>query len=344
MRWGEGGYGAHTEQAVGGTALDWYFAEGAQGFFSTYLLLANPQTAANNATVTYLRENAPAIVRTYPLAAKSRFTVDAGADPELVGRSFGMRVTFDQPGVAERAMYFGADPLWTGGHESAGVTAPSTTWFLAEGATGSFFETFILIANPNDFPSDVTVTFLPSTGVAVEKQFSLPALARRTINIEAEDPALANAAVATSVSASEPIVVERAQYWPDPAPQWYEAHNSFGVTSTRRKWGLAEGRAGGPEVYQTYILIANPYSDTAHVTITFLRESGAPFDKTFTVEPHSRFNVDTGSGTLVPELTDERFGAIVASDAYIAVERAMYSNANGQVWAAGTNATAVPIP
>ncbi len=46
-------------------------------------------------------------------------------------------------------MYFGVDPLWKGGHESAGVTAPSTTWFLAEGATGPFFETFILLANPH---------------------------------------------------------------------------------------------------------------------------------------------------------------------------------------------------
>jgi autotransporter-associated beta strand protein len=344
MRWGADGYGAHTEQAVSGMAPNWYFAEGAQGFFSTYLLLANPQAAANNATVTYLRENAPAIVRTYPLAPKSRFTVDAGADSELVGHSFGMRVTFDQPGVAERSMYFGADPLWTGGHESAGVTAPSTTWFLAEGATGSFFETFILIANPMDYPSEVTVTFLPTTGAPVEKTFNLPAFERRTLNIEAEDPSLANAAVATSVSATAPIVVERAQYWPDPAPQWYEAHNSFGVSETRQKWGLAEGRVGGPQVYQTYILIANPYAETAHVTITFLRENGAPFDKTFTVEPRSRFTVDVGPGTLVPELADERFGAIVVSDVDIAVERAMYSNANGQVWAAGTNATATPLP
>ena len=345
MRWGAGGYGAHTEQAVGGTALNWYFAEGAQGFFSTYLLLANPQAAASNATVTYLRENAPALVRTYPIGPKSRFTVDAGADPELVGQAFGMRVTFDQPGVAERSMYFGENPFWTGGHESAGVTAPSKNWYLAEGATGSFFETFILIANPNDFASDVTVTFLPTTGAPVEKTFTLPAFERRTLNIEAEDPALANAAVATSVEATSPIVVERAQYWPDPAPQWYEAHNSFGVTEPRRKWGLAEGRVGGPSEYQTYILIANPYTDVAHVTITFLRENGAPFDKTFTVEPRSRFTVDTGPGTLVPELTNESFGAIVATnDGYIVVERAMYSNANGQVWAAGTNATAAPLP
>jgi hypothetical protein len=256
-----------------------------------------------------------------------------------------MHVTFDQPGVAERSMYFGEDPFWKAGHESAGVNAPSKTWFLAEGATGSFFETFILIANPADYASNVTVTFLPSTGAPVEKKYTVPAFGRHTINIEAEDPSLANAAVATSVEATEPIVVERAQYWPDPAPQWYEAHNSFGVTEIRHKWGLAEGRVGGPESYQTYILIANPYDVTAHVTITFLRENGAPFDKTFTVEPRSRFNVDIGPGTLVPELTNERFGAIVASsDAYIAVERAMYSNANGQVWAAGTNATGAPLP
>jgi hypothetical protein len=345
MRWGQGGYGAHTEQAVSGTAANWYFAEGAQGFFSTYLLLANPQAAANSATVTYLRENASAVIRTYPLEPKSRFTVDAGADPELVGRSFGMRVTFDQPGVAERSMYFGEDPFWKAGHESAGVTKPSTTWFLAEGATGAFFETFILLANPTDESSTVKVTFLPSTGAPVEKQYTLPAFGRHTINIEAEDPALANAAVATSVEATKPIVVERAQYWPDPAPQWYEAHNSFGVVEARHKWGLAEGRVGGPEAYQSYILIANPYDVTAHVTITFLRESGAPFDKTFTIEPRSRFNVDIGPGTLVPELTNESFGAIVSStDAYIVVERAMYSNANGQVWAAGTNATAAPLP
>jgi hypothetical protein len=46
----------------------------------------------------------------------------------------------------------------------------------------------------------------------------------------------------------------------------------------------------------------------------------------------------------VPELADENFGAILTSDQPIAVERSMYANANGQVWAAGTNATATPLP
>jgi autotransporter-associated beta strand protein len=341
MRWDASGYGAHTEKAVTSTSKDWYFAEGAQGFFSTYLLLANPQSSPNVATVRYLRENAPAIVRTYPVDANSRFTVDASADSELVGSSFGMHVTFDQPGVAERAMYFGLDPFWKAGHESAGVTEPSPTWFLAEGATGPFFETFVLLANPGDQAAEATVTFLPDTGMPVVKTVPVPAQGRVTLNIEGEDPSLANAAVATQVSATQPILVERAQYWPDPAPQWYEAHNSFGVTATGTKWGLAEGRSGGPDAYQTYILLANPGAADAKVAIAYLLENGNVIEKTYDVKAHSRFNVDTGA---VSELADLYFGAVITSDQPIAVERAMYNNANGQVWAAGTNATATPLP
>jgi hypothetical protein len=341
MRWDGSGYGAHTEKAVSGTSRHWYFAEGSQGFFSTFLLLANPQSTPNVATVHYLRENAEAIVRQYPVAANSRFTVDVGADSELVGSSFGMHVSFDQAGVAERAMYFGSDPFWKAGHESAGVIEPSATWFLAEGATGPFFETFVLLANPGNQPAEATVTFLPDTGVPVVKTVPIPALGRVTLNIEAEDASLANAAVATQVSATQPILVERAQYWPDPAPQWYEAHNSFGVTAVGTKWGLAEGRCGGSQAYQTYILLANPGSVKANVTVTFLREGQGPVEKTYEVNPQSRFNVDTGA---VPELANLSFGAVITSDQPIAVERAMYNNANGQMWAAGTNATATPLP
>jgi hypothetical protein len=138
--------------------------------------------------------------------------------------------------------------------------------------------------------------------------------------------------------------VERAQYWPDPAPQWYEAHNSFGVTETATKWGLAEGRVGEAAGYTTYILLANPSANQASVTVTFLRESGTPIVKQFTVEPSSRFNVSVGAGGDVPELTNERFGALIESTAPIVVERALYANVGSQVWGAGTNATATRLP
>jgi autotransporter-associated beta strand protein len=341
MWWDQTGYGSHTEKATEGPSKTWFFAEGTQGFFSTYVLLTNPHPDANSATVQYLVEGALPIVRTYPLDPESRFTIDAGADQELRNKTFGMTVTFDQPGTAERAMYFGTSPLWKGGHESAGVTAPSTSWFLAEGATGTFFETFVLLANPNAIDVRATVRFLPTGGNPVNKEKVIPANGRLTLNIEQEDPSLASAPVATTVSSLLPIIVERSQYWPDPAPQWYEAHNSFGVTQLAKKWGLAEGRVGGANNAQTYILLASP-NGSATVKVTFLRENAVPVQKTFNLGFDSRFNIAVG-GAQVPEITNERFGVLIESSEPIAVERAVYWDAGGVTWAAGSNATATRL-
>jgi len=344
MRWDASAYGAHTEKATAGAATEWFFAEGAQGFFSTYLLLVNPHATANVAHVTWLREGEPALTRDYPLAPSSRNTIDASTEPDLVNRSFGARVVFDQPGAAERAMYFGASPLWSGGHASAGATAPATHWLLAEGATGSYFTTFVLIANPNDAPADLTFTYLPLIGSPVSTTKTLAPRQRMTVNIAEEDPSLASAAVSTDVVSTVPVVVERAQYWPNPA--WHEAHNSFGVTASAVKWALAEGRTGGARSEQTYILLANNGAQPSDVTITFLRENGAaPVVKTFTVQASSRFNVAiAGADSDVPELIDESFGARIDATQPIVVERSVYGNANGVTWAAGTNATATPLP
>ena len=153
MRWdGEGQYGSHTEKAMAGTAARWYFAEGSQGFFFTYLLLANPNSSANVATVDWLLEGAAPVQRTYNLSAElahhnRRRCRCRSRRPLLRHR----RHLQPSPGPSERTMYFGTPPdvLFKAGHNSAGVNAPSTSWFLAEGATGPFFETFVLLANPN---------------------------------------------------------------------------------------------------------------------------------------------------------------------------------------------------
>ena len=36
--------------------------------------------------------------------------------------------------------------VFDAGHVSAGVPAPGTRWFLAEGATGDYFDLFVLVA------------------------------------------------------------------------------------------------------------------------------------------------------------------------------------------------------
>ena len=86
-------------------------------------------------------------------------------------------------------------------------------------------------------------------------------------------------------------------YWPGTAATWSEAHNAFGTTETGVKWGLAEGRRGGPRAFESYILIANPSEQDAPVKVTFLKPDGTTSvvvrdGQPFVLVPaHSRENV-----------------------------------------------------
>lgn len=345
MFWlGTGYYGAHGGTAVPGPATRWLFAEGSQGYFDTYLLLANANATAATATVQFLTEWAGTVMRSIPLPPTSRVNVFTGAIPELAGKSFSIVVDATLPIIAERAMYFGAPRYWEGGHESVGVASPATQWFLAEGSTG-FFDEFVLVGNPNATPATVTLTYLLDTGQTVTRTRTMAANSRLTVPVGDEDPLLKRANASTRVTSDVPVVVERAMYWPAPFTTWAEAHNSFGVTETALRWGLAEGRVGGPHVFETYVLLANPGATAAQVRLTFLRTDGTTVVKDYTVAPTSRFNVPVNA--FVPELHDESFATVVEvlNGVPIAVERAMYNNdAAGAWWAAGTNATAVKLP
>lgn len=353
MFWDHGYYAGHTGTAVTRPETRWYFGEGSQGFFDTYVLLANSGATPANVTVRFLRESGGPVNQSFTVKPTARLTVFAGHYPALAGMSFSIAVESDQPIIAERAMYFGQAPFYNGGHESAGVSAPATNWFHAEGATGSYFDTYVLVGNPNDAPANVTFSFLLETGRVITRTRTIAPQARLTVNVELEDAALADAAVSTTVSADIPIVSERAMYWPGPSTTWHEAHNSFGVTETSMRWALAEGRVGGPRGFETYVLIANPTTTAAQVRMTFLRNGAPSTVKVVTVPPTSRFNVYVnelvdGSGTKL--VSNEEFGALIESTNFvpIVVERAMYWNAvvNGQlqIWAGGTNATATRLP
>ncbi|HTV02628.1 MAG TPA: hypothetical protein VMF13_18910, partial [Luteitalea sp.] len=288
MFWDNTYYGGHTGNAVEAPKTKWYFGEGNQGFFDTYVLLANANASPATATVTFLVEGAPNVTRVYPVGATSRLNVYAGEIPELANKSFSIVVSSTLPIIAERAMYFGTR-LFEGGHESAGVSEPARTWFHAEGATGSYFDTYILIGNPNPTPANLTVTFLKGDGSSLVRNKVVPANGRFTLFVDGEDPALADTAVSTTVVSDIPVVSERAMYWAGTSATWFEAHNSFGVTRTGQKWALAEGRVGAAQQFETYVLVANPAATMAQVRATFLRTNGTTIVKQYDVPATSRF-------------------------------------------------------
>ena len=120
-----------------------------------------------------------------------------------------------------------------------------------------------------------------------------------------------------------------------------------GETTTGTRWAMAEGEVGGPRDTETYVLIANTsaFAGTAQVTVLF-EDGTAPITRTFPLAANSRSNVAPAAD--FPETVGKRFGVLVesigATPAQIVVERAMYSDADGVNWAAGTNALATKLP
>jgi hypothetical protein len=344
MFWDATSYGSHGSAAGEGAGTQFLFSEGSQGFFDTFLLLANAsETTAANVTVQFLPELGLVVTRTYQVPPNTRLTVYAGGIPEIVNTSFSTRVQSDLPIVAERAMYFGS-PLFSGGHNSIGVPLPATRWFFGEGATGSFFNTFFLLGNTSSRAANVEMTYRLMSGASVVVNRVVPAFSRLTLNAATEHASLADTSFALEIKSDEPVAAERSMYWSLASGAWYEGHNATGVNEPGLRWGLAEGRVGTDRDFQTYILIGNTTMEEVTVRVTFLRVGGGTVSKIYPLAPNSRFNLHVNS--MVPELSNEEFGAVieVIDGGPIIVERSLYNTSGGQVFAAGTNTSAVRLP
>jgi hypothetical protein len=359
MRWDSRGYGSHTETSIASPLTQWYLAEGATiGGFQLFYLIQNPNPDAAQVQVTYLRA-APLtpLVKTYTVTGSSRFNIwvnveefdtPGGPQPLLSAAEFSASITSDRPVIVERAMYLTRNGRqFDAGHESAASPELATTWFLAEGATGPYFDLFALIVNPNPTPAEVEVTYLLPTSSFV-KTYPVPGQSRFNIWADVDDPRLADTAVSMALRSTNdvPILVERAMWWPGGFDTWFEGHNSRGAIETGEKWGLADGEVGGPLGLETYVLLANTSPFAAAVQVTVVYEDGTSDVQIYDVDPTSRFNVPMG--VFFPGTAGKRFGVVVESmpapggTAQIVVERASYNNAllDGQtvVWAAGANA------
>ena len=349
MQWDAAHYGSHAETGAPSPSTVWYFAEGAtHSGFELYYLLVNPGEIDASVSITYLLPSAPSIVRDYVVPAHSRVNVWVDREtPLLAATDVSARVTSTQPIVAERAMYLDAQGRMFGaGHDSAGITAASTRWFLAEGATGSFFDLFVLIANPGDTDASITATYLLPGGATLERQYVVPARSRYTVFVDDEDPRLASTDVSTIVTSTNdvPVVVERAMWWP--GGQWTEAHNSPGITETGTRWALAEGEEGGQFDTATYILLANTSPRPGVAEVTVFVQGGGSYTRSWDLAANSRTTIRARDA--FPLTADRRFAALVesrgADPVELAVERAMYSTAGSSPWAAGTDALGTRLP
>jgi len=336
------GYGSSLETATPSTSTTWFLAEGSTVLgFDLYYLLQNPQPTIANVTVRYLLPGGTVITRTYGMAPHSRTTIYVNVVPGIEETDVSGDISADVPIVVERAMYRNTPGQYYGlGTASIGVTAPATRWFLAEGATGSFFDLFVLFANPGASDANVTAEYAKEDGTVVTRSYVVGAHSRFSVYVDSIPP-LAQTAVATTVTSNVPIVVERAMYWPDGFFNYYEGHTSVGTTGTAQRWVIASG--DGDPTTQTFVLLANTENRPGQAELRFMTPSGfnASLRRVVNLPPNSRT-------TVILDHMPPRYGVLVTSSGpspvELVVENAVYRSFGGLLWASGANAVATPLP
>ncbi len=203
--------GGHITMGAQKLESHWYFAEGTtRGNFDEWLCIGNPGSEATTATVTYFITGQGPVVKTYEVAAHSRYTVKVNdaIGPEL---DVSVSVVTDKPTVVERPMYFNYGGSWTGGHDVIGSNFITEGWYLAEGTNRAGFEEWLCLLNPGETDCSVAVRYILGTGEIVDKTYKVGAKQRYTVFVNNEVPGGND--ISMIVSASTPILVERPMYF-----------------------------------------------------------------------------------------------------------------------------------
>lgn len=281
----------------------WYFGEGRIGSgFTEYLTIDNPdrtQTCAVTITYDYTVDGKTPAQKTLALSippstrTSRQVNGDLGIPPfQKPGASVSSIVAVNTsmtPNcngvVAERPMY--VSNTVKSGNDALGVTSPGQNFYFADIPTGGGFASYLTILNPGSSTANVTATYYANGKTVTSQQLAVAGGTRGTI--------LPNNAhlplhVAAIITANQPIVVERPDYFTNVA----EGNAGIvsgttcitGTASLSSDWLFAEGYTATG--FQEYLVIANidtAAQTSAVVTIKLEYENGS--SRTFPVTVNS---------------------------------------------------------
>lgn len=184
------------------------------------------------------------------------------------------------------------------------------TWYFAEGSTSKPFDTWLLLQNPDPVPANTRVTYMLPNGGQKIVDYLLKPTSRTSIFLNAVVP---DTEVSTFVESDRYILAERAMYFGK------EGHDTAGVISPSSTWFFAEGSTGWP--FDTWILMQNPNTTPARVTLTFFKEDGSATFHDMLI-PH----VSRASLLVNQVVPDAAVGVRIDSDKPIVAERAVYKD------------------
>ncbi len=196
--------------------------------------------------------------------------------------------------------------------------APGTVWYFAEGFTGMGWTTELHLLNPNAGAATVAVTYLLDSGSTVTRNVTIPGLSKMTLDASnltvGPGP---DVAFGASITSDIPIVAEEQMF---AGASGDFAHSTTGSRALSTTWYFAEGFTQFG--WETWVLVANPGTSAADVTITYQKQAGGTVTRTVTVGPGQRY---TFAGHV--DLPNEAFSVSVSSTQPIVSELAMYEPA-----------------
>ena len=245
-------------------------------------------------TMTFVRADGRRVAHTLKVAPTSRATFLPATIGGLDSIEFGTIVDSDEPVLVDSTIVSADDGRVV--RSSRAVASPSTTWFMAGGATHSGLDLSYVILNPTSAAADVAVDYLlPQTRSSLSKSYRVPPLSRLKIWVNEEartDPRLqelTDADVSAAITSSAPVVAEKVTSPARPGQPSGVGFGGPGVSSPSTTWFFAEGGTGA--LVDMYLTLANPNPAAATVDARYLLPSGEVIDRSYSVPGNSRSRI-----------------------------------------------------
>jgi len=227
------------------------------------LPILNPNAQAAHVDLTfYYRDGTPRQAH-LSVAAHSRGTADLNA---LAGsnRVFGLKL------AANRVVTAQLDVTRTGQDDFSllGVSAPSASWYMAEGYTGLTFHETLALLNPGRTTARVQLRLLPFGGRAARTVLVTVAPQRsQLVDVNRLMPGRSLSVIAT---ARTPIVLTRLLTF---STHGYGVTGRTATNAAATSWIFAEGTT--TTRFQTFLTVLNPNRTATRVTARFYGRTGA---------------------------------------------------------------------
>ncbi|HVA89485.1 MAG TPA: hypothetical protein VNL71_06555 [Chloroflexota bacterium] len=246
------------------SSATWYFASGqTTGGTDETIAVLNPNGQAVQGTLTLYYGAGQTREIPFGLAARARGTYDVG---QLAGAMahVAVGVHANLPIAATRISSLNGNDRMG----STGVSAPSRSWYMAEGYTGlSFVETLSLL-NPGSVPANVHISWPLGNGRApIQHTLTVPARTQMTVSVNTYVP---RASHATMITSDQPIVAARGLVF---GAAGQGATLKPGITQAAGTLYFAEGSTANG--FEEYLTIFNPDATrAAQVTAQFYDPQG----------------------------------------------------------------------